>query len=393
MSAETCSIEGLPTAARITASDALGLYLHIPFCSAICGYCNFNRILFNESSKDAYLTAIELEVRKMADGSSVNSVHFGGGTPSLLLPEEVGRLVAACRDSFNLASDTEITLEANPESLTIERLAGYRQAGITRLSIGVQSFLNEELARLDRTHTASDAESMFRTARREGFDNLSLDLMMWLPGQTLVEWQTSVDAALALAPDHVSLYLLELYSSAPLQAEMARQGWSRVPDDDAADMYLDAMERFEEAGYQQYEISNVACPGKRSQHNLKYWTDGSWIGFGCGAHSTRGNLRWHNVSSVDEYVVKAKNGVDFRVDQRMRSVEECWSDALIMGLRLVDGVDLDIVEKRYEIDVRGQYGSALRPFLDVGVLVEENRRLRLTRQGMLVANEIMSVFV
>jgi oxygen-independent coproporphyrinogen-3 oxidase len=200
----------------------LGLYIHIPFCSAICNYCNFNRGLYDEALKARYITALLREVRGAADGAPADTIFFGGGTPSLLEPSEIAAIVAACRDSFALASDAEVTLEANPESVNEERLAGYRAAGVNRLSFGVQSFDNAELARLSRLHTASRAELAVAEARRAGFDNLSLDLMMWLPQQTVERWCANVDALIAVAPEHASLYILELYPNAPLREEMAR---------------------------------------------------------------------------------------------------------------------------------------------------------------------------
>ncbi len=264
----------------------LGLYVHIPFCSAICNYCNFNRGLYDEGLKTRYVDALSSEIRRKADGSPADTVYFGGGTPSLLAPAEIERLIDDCRSAFNLAADAEITLEANPETVSDDRLAGFRAAGVTRLSFGVQSFRDEELLRLSRLHSASRAEQAFRMARAAGFDNISMDLMMWLPQQSVAEWLQSVDALIALGPEHASLYLLEIYPNAPLRDAMARAKWSLAPDDDAAEMYLRAMERLDSAGYEQYEISNVARPGRESRHNVKYWADGEWLAFGCGAHST-----------------------------------------------------------------------------------------------------------
>jgi oxygen-independent coproporphyrinogen-3 oxidase len=189
-----------------------------------------------------------------------DTIFFGGGTPSLLEPAEIRGLIASCRDVFSLAPDAEITMEANPETVTSDRLAGFRAAGVNRLSFGVQSFRDEELQRLSRLHSAGRARAAFDEARRAGFDNISLDLMMWLPQQSVAEWLDSVDALIGVNPDHASLYLLEVYPNAPLRDTMARSRWSLAPDDDAAEMYLQAMGRLDAAGYGQYEISNVARP-------------------------------------------------------------------------------------------------------------------------------------
>ena len=397
----------------------LGLYLHIPFCSSICNYCNFNRGLFDASVKARYVEALVEEIARERMGpeggadapserewawgpasidksrAGADTIYFGGGTPSLLEPEEVGRIIAACEEAFDIAPDREVTLEANPETVTEARLAAYRSAGVNRVSFGVQSFRDEELTRLSRLHGVARARAAYGEARRAGFDNVSLDLMMWLPAQRVEEWLTSIDAAIALAPEHLSLYLLEVYANAPLKDEMARSRWSQAPDEDAAAMYLTAMERLDAAGYEQYEISNVARPRRRSRHNMKYWTDGDWIGFGCGAHSTRDGVRWKNVSATEDYIARMQRHASPRVegDVRRLAPEERLGDALFTALRLTDGVDLERIRARYGVDVWQRYGAELEPFISDGCLNREGGRLWLTRRGMLLAHEVMAVFV
>ena len=246
---------------------------------------------------------------------------------------------------------------------------GFRRAGVNRVSFGVQSFRQAELERLGRIHTVARAREAVREARAAGFDNISLDLMMWLPQQSRADWQESVEALVDVGPEHASLYLLELYPNAPLKEDMARAGWSLAPDDDAADMYLWSMERLDRAGYDQYEISNVARPGRRSRHNLKYWQDGEWLGFGCGAHSTRGGVRWKNVSSTEEYVRRVAAGEPLAADRREMTRDEQFEEALFTGLRLTDGIDMVSVGERYGQDVWARYGGALQPFLDEGLLL------------------------
>jgi oxygen-independent coproporphyrinogen-3 oxidase len=374
----------------------LGLYIHIPFCAAICNYCNFNRGLFDAALKARYVDALVREIAS-ASGSDgpedVDTIFFGGGTPSLLSADDVSRIIAACRLSFAVTADAEITLESNPETVDTELFAAFRHAGVNRLSIGVQSLRDAELKMLSRLHGAARARDAYAEARTARFDNISLDLMMWLPGQRPSEWLESVDGAIALAPDHLSLYMLEVYPNAPLRDEMARAQWSQAPDDDVATMYLDAMARLESAGLVQYEISNVARAGHQSRHNLKYWRDGAWLGFGCGAHSTRDGVRWKNVSSTEEYIDRVERYTSLRVDERHLSVTEQLGDALFMGLRLSEGIDLDIVGARYETDVWARFGVQLQPFVDEGFLVRRGSRLRLSRPGMLLAHEVMAVFV
>jgi oxygen-independent coproporphyrinogen-3 oxidase len=361
----------------------LGLYVHIPFCSAICNYCNFNRGLFDAALKARYVDALVLEIQRAgpktcatnvsdraggpseavvaqdfsrANRASADTIYFGGGTPSLLEPEEIARIIAACRGAFDVPGDAEITLEANPESVDASRLTEFRAAGVNRLSFGVQSFREPELRRLSRLHTADRARAAVREARAAGFENISLDLMMWLPGQQVAEW-------------------------------------SQAPEDDAAAMYLTAMERLDAAGYEQYEISNVARPGRRSRHNTKYWIDGDWLGFGCGAHSTRRAVRWKNVASTDEYIQRLQRCESPAIDHHPLSPDEHLGDVLFTGLRLTEGVNLDAIRAVHGVDVWARYGASLEPFLQAGILRREGPRLWLTRQGMLLAHEVMTTFV
>jgi oxygen-independent coproporphyrinogen-3 oxidase len=222
---------------------------------------------------------------------------------------------------------------------------------------------------------------------------VSIDLMMWLPEQTPEQWLESVDAAIALAPDHLSLYMLEVYPNAPLRDEMARARWSQAPDEDAEAMYLTAMERLEAAGLAQYEISNVSRPGMESRHNTKYWEDGEWLGFGCGAHSTRGGVRWMNVSSTSDYIEKIAAGQPVKTGIRTLTPDERLGDALFTGLRLTKGVDIDAIGRRYGVDVWQRYGAELQRFIDEGILRRQGSVLSLSRRGMLLANEVMAVFV
>jgi oxygen-independent coproporphyrinogen-3 oxidase len=230
-------------------------------------------------------------------------------------------------------------------------------------------------------------------ARAAGFDNLSLDLMMWLPQQTVAQWLESVEALAAVGPEHASLYMLEIYPNAPLRDTMARGQWSVAPDDDVAEMYLQAMARLDAAGYQQYEISNVARPGRQSRHNLKYWTDGEWLGFGPGAHSTIDGMRTRNVSATAEYVQAVAPGGPLVAEARQLSPRERMEDALFTGLRLTDGVSVEGVGQRYGVDIWAEFGAELEPFREFGWLIYHDGCLRLTRAGMLLAHEIMSVFV
>ena len=371
----------------------LGLYIHIPFCAAICNYCNFNRGLFDAELKDRYLAALRRDIAIHGDGTDADTIYFGGGTPSLLDPAEVAAIVTATREGFDVSDEAEVTLEANPETVTPQRLEGFRAAGVTRLSVGVQSFRDDELRRLSRLHSASRAAEAFGMARAAGFDNISLDLMMWLPQQSIADWLESVEALITLGPEHASLYLLELYPNAPLREAMARGAWSLAPDDDAADMYLEAMARLDRAGYVQYEISNVARSGRESRHNLKYWTDGEWLGFGCGAHSTRAGVRWKTLSAIEDYIAAVDRGQGLEQERRDLTSQAALEEALITGLRLAQGIDLHEIRDRYGVDAWAIYGPALTRFREAGLVIYDGRHVSLSRAGMLVANEVMSEFL
>lgn len=381
----------------------LGLYIHIPFCQALCSYCNFNRGLLDAELKTAYVAALRREIEDAGDGRDADTVFFGGGTPSLLEPDEVRGLIDACRRAYALAPDAEITLETNPETVTREKMDGFRAAGVNRVSLGVQSFDDEELGRLERVHSARRASEAVGLARAAGFENVSLDLMLWLPGQSRASWRRTVERAVELAPDHVSMYLLELYPNAPLKDAMARGraaatgtgdvDWIQAAEDEAADMYLEGLDVADSAGYRQYEISNVARPGRESRHNLKYWQSGAWRGFGCGSHSTVDGLRWRNVNGTTDYVRRVTNRMSPRIDVTPLSPSSRIEEALFTGLRLSDGLDRRIFQARFGVDPWTRYGTALDPYVEDGLMWRRETRVGLTRRGMLVANSILSVFV
>jgi len=338
------------------------------------------------------VSALESEIRR-APGGQADTIFFGGGTPSLLDPAEVERLIAACRQTFTLAADSEITLETNPETATPERLAAFRSAGVNRISFGVQSFDDEELTRLGRIHSSARAKEAITAAQTLGFSSVSFDLMLWLPQQSRETWRRTVDQAVALAPDHLSLYLLELYPNAPLKEDMARSGWSLAPDDDAAEMYLEALQELEQHGLKQYEISNVARDGHQSRHNVKYWQAGQWFGFGCGAHSTVAGERWKNLASTADYIERVAAGEAPAIERQALSAQAQVEEALFMGMRLTEGVDAAVFVARFGLDPWERYGPALTPFVESGHVWHEGGRFGLTREGMLVGNSVLEVFV
>lgn len=361
--------------------------------------------MFDETLKTRFVEALLKEIREGARGEGrgeiapfplplpPDTLYFGGGTPSLLTPAEISSIIEASRGSLKLTGDAEITLEANPETVTAVTLEQFRAAGVNRLSFGVQSFRDDELKRLGRQHSAGRAVQVVAMARAAGFENVSIDLMMWLPGQDVEQWLASVDAAIRVDADHLSLYILEVYPHLPLKQDIDRYGWTQESDDAAAEMYESAMARLDAAGYEQYEISNVCRAGRASRHNLKYWSDGDWLGFGPGAHSTWRGVRSRNVASTEEYTNKIVGGASAMVERRALTIDERLGDAMFTGLRLSSGVDVDFLSMRYGVDIWDRFGARLAPFMEAGILLRQDTRLRLTRPGMLLANEVMSVFV
>jgi oxygen-independent coproporphyrinogen-3 oxidase len=371
-----------------------GLYLHVPFCRSRCSYCDFATGLYEGELADRYVRALIDEIDRSAEaGANVDTIYFGGGTPSLLAPAQLGRILAALHRRFEIDADSEITLEINPGSITFAKLCDLRSLGVNRASFGAQTFDDRELAKLGRSHTAADARRTFHDLRAAGFENVSFDLIAGLPGQTLSGWQQNVSQALELRPEHLSFYLLEVHSGTPL-AEHIRRGIQPKPDEDlAAVMYEWMLEEAAQAGYEHYEISNLCLPGFASRHNTKYWTGAPYFGFGCSAHSYDGvSRRWANERDVSKYVELVEQGVSPIKEKQDLTESDLRAEALFLGLRLMRGVNLRQYRESFGVDLLSQHATELERFEAAG-LVELNEDLRLTRTGALLSNEVFSAFV
>jgi oxygen-independent coproporphyrinogen-3 oxidase len=397
--------------------DTAGIYIHIPFCERKCVYCNFNTTDFNSRLARRYVSAVAAEIGKwggLLAGKSggeavsnklpVDSIFFGGGTPSTLTSDQMAALLEACRDSFELASDAEVTIEMNPSKADLGRMRAWRQAGINRASVGVQSFIDRELEGLSRTHNADDARSAFYALREAGFDNISLDLIAGLPEQTRSDWEFNLIEALALKPEHLSLYLLEIKEGTQLHAQIERGLRVRPDDDLAGEMYGMICAATTEAGYEHYEISNFALAPQarqppagpsayRSRHNMKYWTGAPFYGVGCGAHSYDGISRWVNIKQTERYIESVSETGQAIAEHIDLSSEDRASEALFMGLRLLDGVDLVAFHNRYGVDVNDRYGAELERLGEAGLVEMAGTRLRLTSRGLVLSNEVFVAFV
>ena len=363
-----------------------GLYIHIPFCRSRCSYCDFATGLYESGLAERYVNALVQEIRSStATGSRVDTIYFGGGTPSLLDAAQLEKILLALHEKYDVNPASEISIEINPGSITVEKLRDFRSLGINRASFGAQTFDDRELAKLGRSHTADDARRTFHDLRRAGFKNVSFDLIAGLPGQTLSGWQQNVDEALALQPEHLSFYLLEVHSGTPLAQHIAR-GLQPVPDEDlAAVMYEWMLERAVNAGYEHYEISNLCRPGFQSRHNTKYWTGAPYFGFGCSAHSYDGDRqRWSNHRDVLKYVELVEQGSSAVKERQDLTEGDLKSESLFLGLRLMRGVSRDLCR---------DYETELEKFKEAGLVEVEADWVRLTRNGALLSNEVFSAFV
>mgnify|MGYP001087324009 CR=1 FL=1 len=363
-------------------SKPLGLYIHVPFCKQKCVYCDFYSLPRREDQMDAYVSALRAQLAE-ADfsGYEADTVYFGGGTPSYLGPRRLTALLEAASAACSIAPGVEITLEANPDSAgDPDALSALRQAGFNRVSLGMQSADDGELRAIGRVHTMAQVRASADAVRRAGFDNLSLDLIYGLPGQSLPRWRENLSAAAALCPEHLSCYGLKAEPGTPLYARR-----DTLPGDGAqADMYLETVDFLESRGYRQYEISNFAKPGRESRHNLKYWTLGEYAGFGPGAHSDFRGRRYAWARDLEAYLRgKPPLSEDQAMSPRDREAE--W---LMLSLRLVRGLDMAAWEERF----RRPFAPFL-PFLNrceaAGYAAREEGRWRLTPRGFLVSNQII----
>lgn len=394
----------LPTGTMPATSPAapLALYLHIPFCAAKCGYCDFNSYEGLEHVVPHYTPALrrELELWSPAARSyRVDTVFFGGGTPSLTTLDDMREIAATIRDQYELAGDVEWTLEANPSELTREHLTGLRALGVNRLSIGVQSLHDDELALLDRQHSAARAIEAVAATREAGFDNLNLDLIFGLIEQPLERWQQTLERALALRPEHLSCYALTLEPGTALHYRVAKGELPEPDPDVVADQYEWTRARLREAGYEQYEISNWALPGRACRHNLVYWAAEPYLGVGAGAHSFFAGQRFANVDAPTRYVelvnashaereATGSGALQQIAGSETPDEEALRSDAMILGLRLLEGVSVGAFTERFGRAPQEAFGATIERHLATGLLERAGDRLRLSERGLLLANEV-----
>ncbi len=379
----------------------IGLYLHIPFCAHVCPYCDFNTYAGQSDLIPRYVSALESEIGRQGEalgGRRASTIFFGGGTPSLVPPTEIGRLVRACQESFDLASDVEVTLEANPNSVDAAYFAGLLEGGVNRLSLGVQTQQRRGLRTLGRHHEAADAAAAYRAAREAGFDNVSLDLIFGWPGQSLAAWEEDLDQILAWGPappEHLSLYSLIVEPGTPMADAVAR-GILVVPDDDAtADLYEAAIGTMERAGFIHYEVANWAQDERlQARHNLIYWRNGEYAGLGAGAHGHIGGRRVMQHLFPLAWVEAVERG-----EAPISNVEEippetAMGETMMLGLRLLrQGVDEGAFAARHGVELRERYGSIIEELVGLGLMERTDAGVRLTPRGLMVANDVCARFL
>ena len=398
--------------------DPLSLYLHIPFCTVKCPYCDFNTYSRMESLIPEYLDALKNEIHvwgsEIGDSYETNTIYFGGGTPSLLMPVQVHSVLETCKRWFRVAEDVEISLEANPENVTPEYMSALLQAGVNRLSMGVQSFDDDELKWLGRTHDSEAIVRAYYAARQAGFGNISLDLIYGLTDQSMATWEDTLGEAIGLKPEHVSLYALTIEQDTPFGKKAARGLLQHPNPDVAADMYLLAADMLSDNGYNHYEISNWELGGHACRHNTTYWEDRCYVGFGPGAHSYFGGFRFSDIRSPKRYIesmdrlakhhssgdasrkafteeaIHGLSPVDMieHIDKTTEMVE-----TMVLGLRLIRGASKKIFRARFGMNIDDVYPGIIAELKELGLLEEADEYIRLTPEGWLLSNEAFVRFL
>jgi len=377
-------------------TEPAGIYIHVPFCSSRCSYCAFATDIHSLEREDAYVRSVKRELGLWRGGAAdllkadfhADTIYFGGGTPSIVQPRRIAELIEACRQSFRISRAAEITIEVNPASASPSALTFLREAGVNRVSLGVQSLDDPVLSAMGRSHNAREARNTYEHLRSAGFQNLSVDLIAGFPGQSRVSLARTVQELILWEPEHVSVYLLEVKKGTKLE-RLIRRGVVDAPDDDeAAEMYEDLCSTLDRAGYVHYEISNFAREGYFSRHNLKYWEDKIYVGIGPAAHGMTGRHRYAHFADLGEYCRALEIGSLPCESLTDLTPWTRFKDALIMGARLVEGLDLERHGRRYGVNPREYIEETVRDLRDAGLFRIEGNMFVLTPRGRLLSNLI-----
>ena len=374
----------------------LGLYIHIPFCIKKCAYCDFLSWKGSGEEREAYVQALEKEISSYSEFAKdyrVSTVFFGGGTPSVLEGEQTERILKKIRDTFRVEKDAEITLEMNPGTAQKEKLLLYRELGINRLSIGLQSVKNENLKLLGRIHTYEDFLDSYRMAREAGFDNISADLISSLPGQTLEEWKEELEILQETPLEHISVYQLIIEKGTEFYEKYGEHE-ELLPDEETSrEIYLWTGKYLKEHGFEQYEISNYARPSRKSRHNLRYWERKDYLGLGLGAASMVHNIRMSNTRDWEKYIEGSQNPKRLREEVEFLEEPRQMEEFMFLGLRKTEGVSRKEFRRIFGRDLDMVYEKALQKHLENGMLEASKDRIRLSQAGILVSNQVLSDFI
>jgi oxygen-independent coproporphyrinogen-3 oxidase len=375
---------------------AIGLYVHVPFCPAKCCYCDFVSYRYDRESAERYVCALSKEIGlwgKKLEGVAVKSIYIGGGTPTCLGGEALRRVLKALRGHFAVLPDAEVTVEANPGTAAAGMLETLRYEGVNRLSVGMQTADDRLLRLLGRRHTPEDTAAMVENARSAGFDNINLDLIFGLPGQDLASWEKTLAAATALGPDHLSAYGLEIHPGTPLGEAAAAGSVVPCPEEEERAMYLQAIDFLAARGYRHYEISNFARRGKESRHNRLYWEGEPYLGLGAAAHSYLNGHRWHNAADLGVYSASLNRRRLPVAEEVPLTAEDEMKEAMLMGLRLIEGVSCRRFEARFGSSPETVFAEKVKELMAQDLLRHERDRLRLTGKALPVANVVFRAFV
>ena len=373
--------------------ETISLYIHIPLCVKKCAYCDFASFDGRMGQRERYVQAVCREIRAQAaffGRRSIRTVFFGGGTPTLLAGAQIQMIMDTVRELFDVLPDAEISMEGNPGTLNMDNLRAYRQAGVNRLSLGVQSMDDGLLAAIGRIHTAAEAQQAVRMAREAGFNNINLDLMYGLPGQSAAQWQQTLQRAIALAPDHLSCYSLILEEGTPLFDSVQKGTCAPLPDEDAMEQ-MDAltMRMTGDAGYAQYEVSNFAKEGRQCRHNIVYWECEPYLGVGLNAHSDMDGRRFYNPESWEEYLLMAERGETARPAEGDASLDERMFERMMMGLRQTRGVDKARFARDFGREIDSVWPKTITEMTDKKLMTVNKERISLTQRGMQVMNGVL----
>ena len=369
----------------------LELYVHIPFCVRKCQYCDFLSGPSDEETKDRYIEALLKEIRaaEHTEDYEIVSVFIGGGTPSALKAEAIASIMRTLQEQFFFCEDAEVTIEANPGTVDLEKLTIYRNVGINRLSLGLQSTDAEELKLLGRIHSYEEFLKSYEWAREAGFSNINIDLMFAIPGQTGEAWRQHLYQVAELNPEHISAYSLIIEEGTPF----AEQNLDLPDEDTEYQMYEDTAEILERYGYRQYEISNYAKQGYMCRHNAGYWQRREYLGFGLGASSLYGGMRFSNTHQMQEYLKESRNPDQIRKDVTVLSRNEQIEEFMFLGLRMTEGISEKKIEENFDVRLMDVYGDILQKYEETGFMEHIETKWRLTRKGIHVSNHILADFL